>query len=87
MAGALTISSDCSCPQCVGTVPMLGHPELMAYLPAASELPFPRSPSRFEVIIFLYATGAFTFVVLTWPVGSRPIPNLRSSMSSCHPYV
>ncbi len=47
------------------SVAMLENPEIIAHLPAASEVPFPRSPSRFEVIIYLYPADVFNLLTLT----------------------
>ena len=66
------------------SVAPLENPEIMAYLPAASEVPFPRRPSRFEVIMFLYATDMLILFSLISPVESRLISNVRSSLLNRH---
>ena len=66
---------------------MRENPEIMAHPPAASVVPFPRSPSRFEGITFLYAADVFTLLTLTWLVKSRLISNVRLSPLSRHQHV
>ena len=69
------------------SVAPLENPQIMVHLPAASEVPFPRSPWRFEVTMFLYVADVFTLLTLTFSVESPLKSNVRSSLLNRHQHA